>query len=199
MRTRFIITAPTVADCPDLDLPEFALVGRSNVGKSTLLNRLANAKIARTSGTPGRTQAINLFEVKTGEAIFVLADLPGFGYARAPKPVARRFAPLVDAYLEARDPLRAVLLLVDVRRGPEEEERTLVTRLRAVRPIVPLILVGTKVDKLPKAKRKPALAQISRALGSEVIGTSGQDGIGIDALRQYLERSCGAPSADRPY
>src|SRR5688500_6923246 len=112
MRSRFIISCPSIEDCPDLALPEFALIGRSNVGKSSLLNALAESKIARTSRTPGRTQLINLFELQTSSALFILADLPGFGYARAPKEVSKKFSPLVASYLEGREALVAVLVLV---------------------------------------------------------------------------------------
>ncbi len=184
-------------DCPDLNLPEFALVGRSNVGKSSLLNALIGHKIARTSRTPGRTQLINLFEVTTGAATFVLADLPGFGYARAPKAVARAFVPLIDAYLGARQPLVGVLLLVDVRRGAEEEEIAIAEQIRARPHLVPL-LVGTKLDKLPKAQQKPALHRIARVLDlpkEGCFGTSASKREGIDTLRETLE----VLSADRPY
>jgi GTP-binding protein len=197
MRSRFIISCPSVGDCPKLDLPEFAVVGRSNVGKSSLLNALAESKIARTSRTPGRTQLINLFELTTREATFVLADLPGFGYARAPKAVARSFAPLIEAYLGEREALVAVLVLVDVRRGAEEEEIALVERIKARRDVVPLV-VATKLDKLGKAQQKPALHRIAGELDipkNGCFGTSASRREGIEALREALE----ALSIDRPY
>ncbi len=197
MRSRFIISCPSADACPDLGQPEFALVGRSNVGKSSLLNALVDHKIARTSRTPGRTQLINLFEVATGKATFVLADLPGFGYARAPKAVTRTFAPLIDAYVERRAPLVAVLLLVDVRRGAEEEEIALIRRIQKRPGLIPLAVV-TKLDKLPKAQRRPALHRIARALDlpkEGCFGTSVARREGLATLRDTLSTL----SADRPY
>ena len=196
MRTRFITTAPSMEVCPDLGLSEFAFVGRSNVGKSSLLNRVANAKIARTSRTPGRTQAINLFEVKTKTTQIVLADLPGFGYARAPKSVASGFLPLVEDYLGQRKALEKVFLLVDVRRGLQDEEQTLLRRHQDRRPEVEWVLVVTKLDKLKKAKRKPEIARIQRALPDpslRCLGTSSNDLIGIDAVRQSIRLLSGDP------
>jgi GTP-binding protein len=201
MRSRFIISCPAVGDCPELGLPEFAMLGRSNVGKSSLLNALAESKIARTSRTPGRTQLINLFELATPQATFALADLPGFGYARAPKAIARAFAPLIDAYLGEREALMAVLLLVDVRRGAEEEERALVERIKQRTDVVPLI-VGTKLDKLPKAQQKPALHRIAKTLDvpkEGCFGTSASRREGIAALRDTLETLSRHPTDDRPY
>ena len=194
MRSRFIISCPKVSDCPDLGLPEFALIGRSNVGKSSLLNTLAERKIARTSRTPGRTQLINLFEVATTRATFVLADLPGFGYARAPKEVSKKFSPLIGAYLAARDPLVAVLLLVDVRRGAEVEEKELMHQIKTRTDVVPLVVV-TKLDKLSKAQQRPALHQIAAALDlpkEGCFGTSALSRRGVDSLREALE-SLSAP------
>jgi GTP-binding protein len=180
-----------------LDLPEFALIGRSNVGKSSLLNALAQSKIARTSRTPGRTQLINLFEVQTSSASFVLADLPGFGYARAPKEVSKKFSPLIASYLAEREPLVAVLLLVDVRRGAEEEEIRLMESIKQRTDVVPLV-VGTKLDKLPKAKQRPRLHEIARSLDlpkEGCFGTSALTRGGIETLREALE----SLSSDRPY
>jgi GTP-binding protein len=201
MRSRFIISCPKVSDCPDLGLPEFAFIGRSNVGKSSLLNALAESKIARTSRTPGRTQLVNLFEVATGSATFVLADLPGFGFARAPKEVSKKFSPLIASYLDAREALVAALLLVDVRRGAEGEEMELMQRIKRRKDVVPLVVV-TKLDKLPKAKQRPRLHQIAASLDlpkEGCFGTSALSRGGIDTLRDALESLSRSHSDDRPY
>jgi GTP-binding protein len=132
---------------------------------------------------------INLFEVASDRATFVLADLPGFGYARAPKEVAKKFSPLIDSYLDGREALVAALLLVDVRRGAEEEENLLMDRIKARRDVVPLVVV-TKLDKLPKAKQRPRLHEIARSLDlpkEGCFGTSAQSRGGIEALREALE------------
>lgn len=190
------MSAPDVAACPPSAVAEFALVGRSNVGKSSLLNALAETKIARTSRTPGRTQMINLFEVERPSARFVLADLPGFGYARAPKAIAARLGRLVVEYVQERRPLIAVLLLVDIRRGVEREETDLAELVRD--RSIELLVVATKIDKVPKAKQKPALAAVARALGVEretCFPTSTLHRSGVDVLQRRLEFL----SADRPY
>lgn len=199
MRTTFITSAARAEQLPNLDLPEIAFLGRSNVGKSALLNALVGARIARTSATPGRTQQVNLFCVHAGFGDFALADLPGYGYAKVPKGVRESFGPLVDTYLERRAPLRAVLLLVDARRGIETEDRERFDRLAEVlRPRGALAqLVVTKIDKLPKAKRKPCLVDIARQLEvprQAVLGTSASERIGLDELIERLSVWTGSTS-----
>lgn len=196
MRSRFIITATSARQFPNLGLPEVAFVGRSNVGKSTLLNKVAQANVARTSRTPGRTQAVNFFEVEGPTGAFVLADLPGYGYAKAPKDLREAWYALIEAYLGARGPLRLVLLLQDLRRDTEEEDLDVYRWLVASSASKPKVLVvATKADKLPKAQRKPARARIAKGFSippEEVLLTSSDTGEGIDALRSTLEAVLGA-------
>ncbi len=191
MRARYITSVAEAGDFPSLGLPEVAFLGRSNVGKSSLLNALAQAKIARISRTPGRTQMINFFELYDGQRTFALADLPGYGFARAPRAVQARWEPLIEAYLRTRATLRAALLLVDLRREPEADDLAVFRWLEAAlegRP-VRLEVVGTKVDRLGKAQQKPAGARVAEALGigrERVFRTSAEGRVGIDELRAHL-------------
>ena len=119
--TEFIKSAAKPAHYPPADLPEIAFAGRSNVGKSSLINCLVNRKgLVRTSSTPGRTQLINFFDVN-GE--FVLVDLPGYGYAKVPLAVKKEWGPMMEAYLSSRDTLAGVVLILDIRREPSPEDR----------------------------------------------------------------------------
>src|SRR5262249_42189486 len=148
MRTRFITSAASPADFPTTDLPEVAFVGRSNVGKSSLLNALVGEKIARTSRTPGRTQLINFFEIIDGRAKYHSADLPGRASERPPDAGRMQWNALVDRSLELREPLMMVLFLLDARRGAEEEDvllhRSLIERLGPRG--IGVEVVATKVD-----------------------------------------------------
>lgn len=190
MRTRFITSAPHSQAFPDSDLPEVAFVGRSNVGKSSLLNKVAGAKIARTSKTPGRTQAVNFFEVSGKGFSFVLADLPGYGYAKAGRAARRAWYEVIEAYLESRTQLKAVLLLIDIRRGVQPDDEEVYGWLGGeVGQNRDLLILGTKADKLSKAKRKPVLHGIAADLGADRSSTmlcSSLLGIGVEELRERL-------------
>ncbi len=163
-RADFMISAADARGFPPMDLPEFAFAGRSNVGKSSLLNALAGTpKLARTSNTPGRTRLINWFRIEPpagGPVAFV--DLPGYGYARVPREMRDSWRPLVEGYLARKEVLRAVFVLIDARRGAQEEEVELLEYLAEVD--VPAQVIMTKSDKLPKNKRLPAATQMKRAL-----------------------------------
>lgn len=192
MRTKFIISAPNQDSFPHLGLPEIAFAGRSNVGKSSLLNALTGAKIAKVSRTPGRTQLVNFFSCEGKDWGFTLADLPGYGYARAPKAVQRTWGPMIEQYLETRDPLRALLVLIDVRRGIEPDDVELVHWMlgSAEARGISIEIVATKIDKLPKSKQKPALGRIANAVGLErslVHGTSASTRQGLDDLMAHIQ------------
>jgi GTP-binding protein len=174
----FTAGARDAAKLPPPALPEIAFAGRSNVGKSSLLNALAQRKsLVRTSSTPGCTRQINLFTVtlKSGLSL-CLVDLPGYGYARVSKSERKSWGPMLEGYLRERPTLRAVVVIVDVRRGLEEEDAQLLDFLSAAHTLggraPSVIVVATKVDKLPRAKRKPALkvlgARQTRAVGGIV-------------------------------
>jgi len=187
----FVTSAFGADGYPRWDRAEIALAGRSNVGKSSLLNALADVKnLARTSRTPGRTRALNFFSLADDLAI---VDLPGYGYARMPRSEAARVAATMNDYLALSERLAAVVLLVDARRGPEREELE-IAELARVRGLE-LIPVATKSDKLRRSQRAAALARFE-ILATDPILCSSHDGEGIEILRRRIlacaREPCGA-------
>jgi GTP-binding protein len=166
---------------PENTLPEIAFAGRSNVGKSSLLNRLVRRKaFARVSRTPGRTRQINFFEVNHR---FVLADLPGYGYARISKDRRAEWRPLIEGYLRRSSNLRGVVQLIDVRRDPSDDDLQMLDFLSDLG--TPTVVALTKVDKLSPSARAARIDALTASLGldaDQVIAFSAQTGAGRDAL-----------------
>jgi GTP-binding protein len=175
---------------PDSPLPEVAFAGRSNVGKSSLLNSLVRRKsFARVSRTPGRTREINFFRINNG---FVLVDLPGYGYARVSKEKKSEWRPMIESYLRRTTQLRGIVLLLDIRREPSEDDRAMLDFLAEVE--VPTIVALTKTDKLSKAAARERVGEIARALALEteqIIPFSAQTGEGrvelLEAITTLVE------------
>ncbi|MFO0775256.1 MAG: ribosome biogenesis GTP-binding protein YihA/YsxC [Nitrospiraceae bacterium] len=171
--------------------PEFAVVGRSNVGKSSLINALLQRKgLARVSRTPGKTQAVNFFDIRLSDAALPqvrLADLPGYGYAKVSKAMQREWGPLIEAYLTRREALRCVLLLVDAR-GPEVSDANTYAWLRRCGHD-PLVVI-TKIDKLKRGERRAGEAVIREALGLapelRPVATSAETKEGREELLQAI-------------
>jgi len=192
---RFLGPMATVDEWrPEITLPEIAFAGRSNVGKSSLLNRLVRRKaIARVSRTPGRTREINFFEVN---GRFVLADLPGYGYARISKERRAEWRPLIEAYLRRSPNLRGVVLLIDARRDPTDDDLQMLDFLSEVG--APTIVAITKVDKLGTSARAARIRLLTAALGlddDQVIPFSAHTGLGRDELAAAIV-SLTEPPAD---
>jgi GTP-binding protein len=182
VRARFVTSAARPGDFPPETLPEVAVVGRSNVGKSSLINALVGQDgLARTSRTPGRTRLINWFEIG-GQPRFFLVDLPGYGYAEVSQQTREGWRPLIEAYLAQRASLAGVLLLVDIRRNAEDEELDFVPWL--AQRGTPLVVALTKADKLPKNKRTLEAARAKKLLGlrREPACVSTLSGEGIEPL-----------------
>lgn len=157
----FVISAVRPAQYPIQGLPEIAFAGRSNVGKSSLINcLLQRKKLVRTSRTPGQTQMINFFRVN-GE--FLLVDLPGYGFARVPREVRARWGPMVESYLRGRAPLRGVVQIMDLRHPPTADDLQLWQWLRD--ESIPALAVLTKADKVSPAKRVQHIRQAALVLG----------------------------------
>ena len=167
---------------PEHGLPEVAILGRSNVGKSSLINRItARRSLARTSGTPGKTRLLNFFRITRPEGALVLVDLPGYGYAKVSKGERRSWQALVESYLERRRNLRLAILLQDVRRDPGPDEIDLLPWLAARE--VAVVGAVTKVDRLSARERATRLRALASAgLPIEWIATSGRTGEGVEAL-----------------
>ena len=178
---------------------ELAFAGRSNVGKSSLMNALTGRRrLVRTSATPGCTRAINFFEARARDgAVFHLVDLPGYGYAKRSKAERNAWVRLIEGYLAEREWLRAVVLLVDARRGFGESDQMLASfvaaRPAARRPEV--IVVATKIDKLPKAKRRAMLRQM-KGYSGKAIGVSAVTGEGMEALWKRLRSAAFVGNAE---
>ncbi len=189
LRAEIVATAAGPAGFPRVVDPEVAFLGRSNVGKSSLLNRLANRKrLARTSGTPGKTRLVHWYRVEHPRAATLFVDLPGYGYAKVARSERARWKALVEAYLRDRPALRAAVLLQDLRRDWSEDEALLVEWL-AERD-VPVLLALTKSDKLKPMRRAQRARELARAAdlpAERVIATSAEKGIGIAQLWSAID------------
>ena len=160
LSAEFVTSAVKPAQYPPVKYPEMAFAGRSNVGKSSLINTLVNRKhLVKTSSTPGRTQLINFFNINNN---LTFVDLPGYGYAKVPAAVRKNWGPMIETYLSTRKTLKGVVVIMDIRRIPRQEEHDLIDWLKYFS--ITGILVLTKTDKLSKPKRLKQHIAIAQAL-----------------------------------
>ncbi len=185
-QTEFVKSAVKPSQYPEENLPEIAFAGRSNVGKSSLINTLINRKnLVKTSSKPGCTQLINFFKINN-QVLFV--DLPGYGYAKVSKKVRSKWRPMMEAYLSNRSNLMGVILLIDIRRQAEKEELDLIDWFE--KNHTPCLVVLTKADKFSKQKRHQQLTLISKKLGipdEHVILFSAKSKLGKDIIWNEID------------
>ena len=187
----FIISAVNPKQYPPANVPELAFAGRSNVGKSSLINKLLNRKnLARVSQKPGKTATINFYDID-GTVNFV--DLPGYGFARVSKEEKKKWGNIIETYLNSRENLSQVILLVDSRHTPTEDDRTMMGFIRAV--CERAVVIATKCDKLKKSEVEPRLYDIIKTLRLEgddiIIPFSTVDGTGVEEFWSYVEEVIG--------
>lgn len=191
-KSRFVKSLAAFDAFEGQGLPEIAMVGKSNVGKSSLINNMTgNSKLARTSSEPGKTRMVNLYLINDA---FFLVDLPGYGFARAPKQEKQKWADMIEGYLRGSRHLKRVFQLVDVRHEPTEDDQLMVEYLRHYD--IPFTVVATKADKLSKAQRGRSIPAICRALAVqpwEVMVHSSKDGTGRDRLLALIEAELAPP------
>lgn len=171
---------------PEANLPEIAFVGRSNVGKSSLLNKLLNRRgLARVSATPGKTQTINFFRV---DGKYYYTDLPGYGFAKVSKDVKRNWEKMIEDYLRNRQNRRGIVFIVDVRHSPTNDDLIMWEWLKYFE--IPTVVVANKMDKIPRGKWKEHFKIIRESLGVDhsfnIFGVSSRTGQGISELRNHL-------------
>lgn len=191
----FLKSAPALEHLPDPVVPEIAFAGRSNVGKSSLLNKLTNRNaLARTSNTPGRTQELNFFDV--GEPLaFRLVDMPGYGFAKAPKDVVRKWRYLVNDFLRGRQALKRALVLIDARHGIKDVDREIMDMLDKAAVSYRLIL--TKADKIKPTELEKVSAETAEearkrpAAHPDILSTSSETGLGMPELRAAVIEALG--------
>jgi GTP-binding protein len=181
LSAEFVTSAAKPDQYPRVKHPEMAFAGRSNVGKSSLINTLVNRKrLVKTSSTPGRTQLINFFDINN---TLTFVDLPGYGYAKVPAAVRKNWGPMIETYLSTRKTLKGVVVIMDIRRIPRQEEHDLIDWLKYFS--IAGILVLTKTDKLSKPKRLRQHIAIAEALAvdpAELILFSAKSRQGKDAI-----------------
>lgn|SRR5690625_1343092 len=153
------ISAVSKAQYPTTNLPEIALAGRSNVGKSSFINRIIGRKnLVRTSSKPGKTRTLNFYTIND---LFYFVDVPGYGYAKVSKKEREKWGRMMEEYFETREQLHAVVLVVDIRHRPTKEDMQMVEYITYLQ--IPLIIIATKLDKITKAKRTQHINQIKQA------------------------------------
>lgn len=188
INAKFITSSSKVSQCPKGDLPEYAFIGRSNVGKSSLINMLASRKnLAKTSSTPGKTQLINHFMV---DDAWYLADLPGYGYAKVSKKQRENFAKLIQEYASYRHNLVCFFVLIDGRIPPQELDLDFIEWLGDCE--LPFVLVYTKIDKVSQKEKNANIKAMKEALSESweqlplIIETSALKGTGREELLQFI-------------
>lgn len=181
-KAEFIISCPGLKDCPDFGLDEFPLIGRSNVGKSSFINTLVNRKnLARTSNTPGKTRLINFYKLQ--EKV-IIADLPGYGYAKVSKTEQQRWQKSLEEYLLKRETIKSAIHLIDARHDVQKNDIQMREWLEYHE--IPIITIATKTDVLSKNKVQGSINSIARTFKTKVIGFSAKTGLGKDTILNIL-------------
>lgn len=190
-KAAFVTSLDRYGNYPGIGLPEIAIAGKSNVGKSSMINRLCmRSKLAKVSATPGKTRLLNVFRINED---FHLIDLPGYGFAKVSKAERLKWSGMLEGYFAASGLLCHVLHLVDLRHEPTGEDRGMNEFLRATG--IPFTVIATKADKLSRAQRQRQVLAICRGLQVqpwEVIPFSSEDGTGMDSVLAVLGKACGA-------
>lgn len=182
MNAKFVISAEKLSQCPDFKLPEFPLLGRSNVGKSSFINGLANnKKLARTSNTPGKTRLINFFDFSDK---FMIADLPGYGYAKVSVEAQNKWQKYLEEYLLKREQITSLVQLIDARH--EIQKNDFQMREWVLTYDLPIITVVTKIDCISKNKIQSAIAHVKREFGGEIFPFSAVDNRYNDKILSYF-------------
>ncbi|MFB1080503.1 ribosome biogenesis GTP-binding protein YihA/YsxC [Jeotgalibacillus sp. JSM ZJ347] len=187
-QSEIVISAVKPEQYPEGDLPEFALAGRSNVGKSSFINKMINRKaLARISSKPGKTQTLNFYLLN--EALYFV-DVPGYGYAKVSKTERAAWGKMIETYMTDRAPLKAVIMIVDLRHPPTKDDIMMYDFLKHFD--IPCLIVATKADKIPKGKWQKHLSVTRKALdieeGDELIMFSSETGLGKDNAWHFIER-----------
>ncbi len=193
-RAQFITSLDALKDFPGRGLPEVAMVGKSNVGKSSMINRIANnGRLARISSEPGKTRLINLYNLNDQ---IILVDLPGYGFAKVSREEKNRWRGMIEGYLSRSEALKKVLMLVDMRHAPTADDVSMIEYLRHYE--LPYQVIATKADKLSRAERGRSLPVICRALAVQpwqVTPFSAEDGTGRDQVLALFEELLPLPPA----
>lgn len=187
--SRFLIGAVSAKQCPDTGYPEFALCGRSNVGKSSFINRIIKRKnLARTSSQPGKTRELNYYEIETDLSPFYFVDLPGYGFAKASQKDRERWGNFIEDYLLHRDACQLVMQVIDLRHPPTKDDIAMYQWLKYYDK--PVQIVATKADKLSKGQYAKQQNVIRKSLempgDASIILFSAETGLGVDAIDALL-------------
>ena len=182
LQAKFIISAEKLSQCPDFSLPEYPLLGRSNVGKSSFINGLANQKkLAKTSNTPGKTRLINFFNFSDK---FMIADLPGYGYAKVSKEAQNRWQKYLEEYLLKRGQIKSLIQLIDARHDIQKNDLQMREWVEAYN--LPVITVLTKMDYVAKSKALNVIKKVEKELGGTVFPFSAVDNRYNDGILDFL-------------
>lgn len=186
LNANFIISAEKLSQCPDFSLPEFPLLGRSNVGKSSFINALANNnKIAKTSNTPGKTRLINFFNFSD---MFMVADLPGYGYAKVSKEAQAKWQKYLEEYLLNRKQIKSLVQFIDARHEIQKNDFQMREWVNAYN--LPIFTIVTKVDNIPRSKIQKVVTYVKQQLGGEVLPFSAVDKFYCEKTLEYFVNLC---------
>lgn len=186
LNAKFVISAEKLSQCPDFELPEFPLLGRSNVGKSSFINALANnKKLAKTSNTPGKTRLINFFNFSDS---FVIADLPGYGYAKVSKEAQARWQKYLEEYLIKRKQIKSLIQFIDARHDIQKNDYQMREWVEAHN--LPIFTIVTKVDYISSGNHNKIITNIKKEFGGEVFLFSAVNKIYSNNIIEYLMTLC---------
>ena len=182
----FIISAEKLSQCPDFPFPEFPLLGRSNVGKSSFINALCNnKKLAKTSNTPGKTRLINFFNFSDN---FMVADRPGYGYAKVSKEAQAKWQKYLEEYLLNRKQIKSLIQFIDARHEIQKNDFQMREWVEAYN--LPIFTILTKIDYVPRSKQQSVIAQVKKSFSGEVIPFSAVDRRYCENMIEYLLNLC---------